>query len=353
MGTYSSIASSIKESGSNIKSDSSSIGTSFSFGNDDTFDSLAAKLKSVKSELESQCSSLNEFAAILNKVDEYKEAKEKVESLQSDISSLESRKSGLDSQKDASSISSINSDISAKNKEIETLKKKMEEIKKEANSFSVSSVGKEYEVIEPDASEDLSDLSFDIEDLLSKFKNGSLTKMGDGDSLYNYYNKEDVVNYMNEIKKEYSGRQAAVYSALAVIDLAAKAGGKLDYNWGGGHNSTYTSLDDVAAGTDCSAFASWAVNQGTGNNFSTQSSGGLISSGANEDLSNAQPGDLLVRHSGNSGHVYFVVENNTEAGKFIVAEASSPSVGVQLSEHAYSELSGIYSARDMSAVYGE
>ena len=353
MGTYSSIASGIKTDGSSINSDSSSIGTSFSFGSDETFESLFSKLKSVKSEIESQYSTLNEFAEILKKVDQYIDAKDNVSTLNSENSRLRSQVAGLDSKNDAATIASLNSNIRSNESKIASLEGTMNEIKNAANSFNVAAVNKEYEVLEPETPEDLSDLSFDIEDLLSKFKSGSLSKIADGDSLYNYYNKDEVVNYINEIKKEYSGRQAAVYSALAVIDLAVKAGGKLDYDWGGGHNNAYTTLDDVAAGTDCSAFASWAVNQGTDNSFYTQTSETLISSGTAEDLSSAKPGDLLVRYSNGSGHVYFVVENNTEAGKFIVAEAYSQSVGVQLSEHAYSELSGVYSARDMSAVYGE
>lgn len=351
MGTYGSIASGIKECGSSIKSDCSSVGTSFSFGNDDTFESLISKLNSVKNEISNQCSSLNDFAAILVKVDEYIELEKAISTLENNIASWNSQLSGLKS--DDPSVSRLKSKISTANSDKRNKESQKQRIKSEVNSYHVSSVGKEYEIIEAATPEDLSDLSFDIDELLSKFRSGNLVKMGDGDSLYNYYNKSDVVNYMNEIKKEYSGRKAAVYSALAMIDLAAKAGGKLDYDWGGGHNGSYTTLDDVAAGTDCSAFASWAVNQGASSGFATQATGGLISSGSSEDLASAKPGDLLVRHSGNNGHVYFVVENNTKAGEFIVAEANSSSVGVQLSTHAYSELSGIYNARDMSAVYGE
>ena len=337
--SYGAIASQIRSYCSTLKSSADGISDSkFGKWTGKAHDTLTSNLSDAKSTLGSQISSLENFANTLDNVQKYVDNK-------GQISNKKSALSGMDPEKNASSIASLNSQINALTAENERLASQIR------SSLSFSSVGKKYSVIKPKEATSTGQLSFDVKALLSKFTSNSLKKMADGDSLYNYYSKSEVQSYLNEIQSKYKGRDAAVNSALAVINLAAQKGLKLDYDWGGGHVSK-TSIDHIATGVDCSAFASWAVNQGAGGNFTTRTTGGLISTGAKTSYAQCKPGDLLVKHSNGSGHVYLVIQNDTKNQKFIVAEASGSATGVKLSQYAYSKISGTYVARDMSSIYG-
>lgn len=338
--SYGGIASQIRSSCSTLKSSNSNISDSkFGQWTGSAHDTLTSNLSSAKSEMDSQISLLEKFADTLDKVDEYLANK-------ADIASKRSTLSGLNFIQDASRISALRAEITSLESKNESLSSTIK-----SSLSGISSSGKKYTVIQAKPATSTGALSFDVNALLSKFQSNSLRKIADGDSLYNYYSKSEVQSYLNEIKSKYKGRDAAVNSALAVINLAAQKGLKLDYDFGGGHQQ-YTSLDNVAAGVDCSAFASWAVNQGANGNFSTRTTASLINTGAKTTYAQCKPGDLLVRHSNGSGHVYLVVKNDTQNQKFIVAEASGSKVGVKLSEYSYSKISGTYIARDMSSVYG-
>ena len=338
--SYGGIASQIRSYCSTLKSSNDGISDSkFGKWTGKAHDTLTSNLTDAKSTLSSQISALENFANTLDNVQKYVDNK-------GQISNKKSALSGMDPEKNASSIATLNSQISALQSENDSLASSIR-----SSLSGISSTGKKYSIIETKAPTSTGQLSFDVKSLLSKFTSGSLKKMADGDSLYNYYSKSEVQSYLNEITSKYKGRDAAVNSALAIINLAAQKGLKLDYDWGGGHGSQ-ASTDNVATGVDCSGFASWAVNQGAANGFTPRATGSLISTGAKVSYSQCKPGDLLVKHSNGSGHVYLVIQNDVENQKFIVAEASGSKVGVKLSEYAYSKISGTYVARDMSSIYG-
>ena len=338
--SYGGIASQIRSYCSTLKSSNDGISDSkFGKWTGKAHDTLTANLSDAKSTLSSQISALEKFASTLDSVQKYVDNK-------GQISNKKSAMSGMDSERDASSIATLKSQISALESENSTLASSIR-----SSLSGISSTGKKYTIIKVKEPTSTGELSFDVNALLSKFTSNSLRKMADGDSLYNYYSKSEVQKYLKEITSKYKGRDAAVNSALAVINLAAQKGLKLDYDWGGGHVNT-TTLDHIANGVDCSAFASWAVNQGAGGGFTTRTTGGLISTGAKTSYSQCKPGDLLVRHSNGNGHVYLVIQNDTKNQRFIVAEASGSATGVKLSQYAYSKISGTYVARDMSSVYG-
>lgn len=347
--SYSSIASNIRSYCSTISTACKGINSNEldSIWSGSAHDTLTNNLATAVSNMESEISQLKEYASALEKVDKYKEVLKDIETLNSDIQSW---RNNSDPNVDYSSqIRSAESKLESKN---ETKK----ELKSDINSVlnGLSSFSKQFEVIEAEDATDVSGLAFDVEALLAKFKSGSLVKMGEGDSLYNYYDSNEVEQYLSNIKEQYTGRDAAVNCALAMIDLAADVGGKLDYDWGGGHNESYTSTSSVAAGADCSAFASWAVNQGSASPFATMTTSGLINQGTNIDYSSAQAGDLLVKDNNGNGHVVLVIKNDPATQTVIVAEANSSAVGTILNTKSYSDLAGqSYLARDMSSIYGE
>ena len=106
-------------------------------------------------------------------------------------------------------------------------------------------------------------------------------KILNGGSLYDYYNQYDengnviegsgkayVEGIILDIRKKYSGRDAAVNSALAILQLAADKGIKIDYE----HKGTagirpYVRTSDVASGVDCNPFVSWCVDKGVETGF--------------------------------------------------------------------------------------
>lgn len=347
--SYSSIASQIRSYCSSISSICSGINSSEldSIWSGSAHDTLTNNLSIATSAMDDELSQLESFADILVKVDEYKD-------ILKDITDLESKINNW--LANVTEEYNYSSEISSAQRNISSLENKKENLKKEIRTAlsGISSSSTQFTVIEAEDATDLSSIAFDVRALLAKFQQGGLVKMGNGDTLYNYYNQNDVENYLSTIKTQYSGRNAAVNCTLAMIDLAADVGGKLNYNWGGGHNESYTSTSSVAAGADCSAFASWAVNQGSVDPFATMTTSGLINQGTNIDYSNAQAGDLLVKDNNGDGHVVFVIENDPATQTVIVAEANSSAVGTILSTKTYDSLAGqSYLARDMSSIYGE
>ena len=158
----------------------------------------------------------------------------------------------------------------------------------------------------------------------------------------------DVEDCLRKISTRYTGREAAVNSALAIIDFSKDT--KLDYDFGG-TGSVDNAIDSVA-GKDGNAFASWAVNRGLTKGFSSKSTSNIINTGEKTSYTDCKPGDLLIKHSGGSGKMLFIVKNDNPNQKFIVAEANDNN-NVELSEYTYSKLSGTFVARDMSQVYGD
>ena len=302
---------------------------------------LTGDLKTILENIKSQEENITTFIAALQYLQTYKTNKERLQGLQVILNSTsnmvdDNSKSQL--QSEISNLSSLNNSY---RQSIKGLLSSITPISSTASLVNYTISGTDY--------------ILDINEFYELFENNELTKIPDSgkSSLYDYYSKEEVEAVLANIKENYSGREATVNSALAIMKLASDAGVKLDYDWGGGH-STVTSTDSVATGVDCSAFASWAINQGSTETFSTRTTSGLINTGTKIDYSDAQVGDILVYRSGDSGHVVLVVENNPETETFLVAEANGSSEGVILKERSYSSLqSGAYQARDLTSIYNE
>lgn len=221
---------------------------------------------------------------------------------------------------------------------------------------SISSVSTQFELVNYEPSNNYKDYAVDLSEMLMLFESGALTKLSDNngssDSLYDYYTEAEVDSMIAGIKEKYSGRDAAVNCALGVMQMAADVGLKLDYDWGGGH-TTVTDIDAVATGVDCSAFASWAINQGAASTFNTRCTDSLIYVGDRVSYEEAQKGDILVYNSGGEGHVVMIVDNDPETQQFLVVEASGRNAGVIMQTRSYASLSGTYQARDLSSIYND
>lgn len=307
----------------------------------DAHDTLTKNLKTSIDKINKQKDALNSYISALNDLQTYKDNKEKIESLSNEFNSL-------DDEKNASRKNQISSTISTLENNNTTLRKSIENSLK-----SISSVGTEFEVVNYTPDESYNGYIVDLHDILSLFQSNSLTKLSDSDSssdsLYDFYTEDQVNSRLNQIKRQYTGRDAAVNCALGIIDMAAQVGKKLDYDWGGGHGGDgVTSTSEVATGSDCSAFASWAINQGISNGKAVGPYN-LINQGSQTSFEKAQKGDILVSAS----HVVMIIANDPETQQFLVAEASGRDTGVIVRTRSYSALSGIYQARDLSSIYNQ
>ncbi len=291
---------------------------------------------------------VEKLKSILEEVDKLKDLKDEIDALNERISTLSglisNAKEGVDTSGWSKEKSDKEDQVKEKQEEYDKLKEKIKGELEGFESISSQIVAKTSESLGVDTS---ADYIVDLYEMLSMFNSGELSKLSDGDSLYNYYSKDEIEAKLKSIKSKYTGRDAAVNCALTVMGMAAAKGLKLDYDWGGGHTDV-TSLDAVASGVDCSAFASWAINQGSSGTFHTMTTYGLIDQGSREEYEDAKKGDILV----SSEHVVMIVDNDPETQQFLVAEASGSDTGVILRTRSYSSVSGAYQARDLSSIYG-
>lgn len=343
---YSSIASSIRSAISSLEQCVSGV-KSISFSgvwSGDAYNNLSSNLNTSISNINTQKDESLKYADALDKLQEYKDKKETYDNLNNELNGIPNNAENASARHNLiNEINSLGTSLSSLKSEIQSL------------LSGISSVGTEFEIINYQVSDNYSEYVVDLYDFLNLFNSGTLTKMSDsgtGSSLYDYYSKEEVDNKINDIKSQYSGRSAAVNCALGIMEMAADVGVKLDYDWGGGHTSV-TSTDAVATGTDCSAFASWAINQGAAENFNTQSTAGLIGVGSQTSFEDAQQGDILVYRNNSQGHVVMIIDNDPETQQFLVAEAASPDTGVVMKTRSYASLAGIYQARDLSSIYND
>lgn len=212
---------------------------------------------------------------------------------------------------------------------------------------------------------DYGDFIVDVDDLLAaySYKSEEPLRILNGGSLYDYYNSYDengkviegsgkayVEGLILDIRNKYSGRDAAVNSALAMLQLAADKGIKIDYE----HKGTagirpYVRTTDVASGVDCNPFVSWCVDKGVDTGFQwrpVQSFRKVGTEIKKENWSTAKPGDLLS----SEGHIIIIIENDPEREVFTVAHAAGTNVGIVLEEKPYNKMNN-YSLRDMTEVY--
>lgn len=304
-------------------------------------DNLISKLNSTLSSFDQCNTDLNGFVVALEELQQYKDNNEKISELQNSLSRLST---DVENENTRVSLRSSINDLQRTNT---TLKNS---ILNRLNS--INSINTNYEVITYEPSTDYMDYIVDLSDLYSLFANNSLSQISSNKSLYDYYSRSLVYEKMNEIKSQYSGRQAAVNCALGIIDMAASVGKKLNYELLRGTNDLLT-LDKLVTGSDCVSFASWAISQGSDKVHKTFSTKEFVNLGNKISYEQAQVGDVFtLKYSGNGGHVMLVVENHPETGSCLVAEAGGEKRGVVLTEIKYSVLQDKkYTARDLTEFY--
>lgn len=324
-------------------------------------DSLTSSLEDLITKLNIERSKVDAYAGLLDNLQAYKDNKLMIAALQSQLYSIPATEENAYKR---SYLSSLIQENTAAN---EQLKVSLQ------NAFSsFGSVGVELNLVTytvPTNAEYL----VDVQELKAMYDNrwgdadgisgNPLTKLANGESIYDYYNQVDengnviegsgkayVEGLITSIQETSSGREAAVNCALTMLKLAADQGVKLDYE----HKGTmgiepYVPTSEVASGVDCNPFASWVVDKGTENGFQWRPVGEFKYVGETlSDWTQAQPGDVFV----NDGHVGIIIENDPETGTFTCAEASGTEVGIILQTRSYSSMqSKGYQVQDMTNVY--
>ncbi len=359
---YSALASTLRTKCSELEgfvSDTKSISLD-SVWSGSVHDSASKSLTDLISKTETEISNIRTFADALDSLQKYKDHREKINQLKLQYYNMPNTEENKTARSNLSSL--INtltvSNTQARNTIINTISQ-------------FGAVTSEIEVVTYDPSvEDYGQFIVDVDKLVAAYANNyyddnpadPLTILNGG-SLYEYYNKYDengnviegsgkayVEGVIKGIQEKYSGRDAAVNSALAILQLAADKGIKLDYEHKGTNGyEPYVPTEQVASGVDCNPFVSWCVDKGVEGGFQWRPVGNFQSIGTRieySDWNTAKPGDLLS----SEGHIIMIVDNNPETGTFTIAHASGGTRGILVEEKAYSSFSG-YSVRDMTAVY--
>ena len=304
-------------------------------------DGLTNALNDAVNRLKKEYDVINAFASILDNVQVYKNNYGRIQSLVSQYNNIPNTQANLETKK---SIYSSWENLVSENK---TLKTKI--------NNALSAIGTESVDIKTINANISSTANYvvDVQALLAKFDSRELKKLDTGDSLYNYVSENEVRTILTNIQNNYSGREAAVNSALAMLNIAAEQGFKLDYE----HKATnpyvpYVPTAQVASGVDCNPFASWVVDKGTPGGFQWRPVDSFKSVGTSINYEDAKPGDVFVVKDEENGHVGVIIQNNPEEQTFICAEASGENVGIILQTRKYSTMKNTgYSVKDMTNVY--
>ncbi len=341
--SYGNTASNLRNGVSSIKNSTSNIGNiNFdSIWSGDAHTKLMSNLDEVVDRYNAECNNLENFSNALDLLEQYKLKKEEMERLQSQLNSLS------DDKEHASERVSLKEQINKLQDELNSLKSQILGMIK----FDSNTVNYEVVTFQTDESS-YKDFTYivDIENLKGLAENDLLISLTENETLYDYYSKEEVDNTLASIKDTYSGREAAVNCTLAMIQMAANVGKKLRY---GGSRDVY----DIGIKSDCAVFASWAVNQGTTDpdGFDKRNVAGLSAAGDKyKYYEEALPGDVLYHFGAERSdyHATFLVQNDTENKKVIIAEASGVRNGVRLREMSYDTLKKMeYRAVNMSPYY--
>lgn len=338
----------------------------------EAYDCLSGYLRIASNKMLIEQGNIVTFTSAMNLLEKYKANKEKIGQLTAELNALPDDEE-YDGQRSA--LQQQIQKLTQENMELRTtIITLLSSIK--ANSAELSlvtfSTGKTLDYIQPNLS-----LDYDVYQILAAYQNrwgdsdGNsdpvLMQLHGSDSLYDYYNQIDqngnvikgsgekyIKSVLANIQQKYSGRDAAVNSALAILKLAADKGVKLDYKHKGTAHNPYVSTDDLVTGIDCNPFTSWVVDKGVESGFQWRPVGGFHSVGEHlDDWSQAQPGDVFVHTSdGNGNHVGIIIANDPEHGIFITAEAKGGDIGIVTTTRSYASLKGQgYEVRDMTSVY--
>lgn len=325
------------------------------------YSALTSKLGGVLQKIDNVKASLNKFFDALELLEQYKQNKEKIASLKIQLFMLP------DTEKYAAERASLASQIAALEAQNQSLKSSIN-----ATMSSIIAIGSDVNFISHEVS---FDYITSVEELLALYDYkltdeeraagiGILRQLKGSARLDSYYNKVDengnviegsgyeyITGILDSVKTTYSGREAAVNTALVLLKLASDKGVKLDYKHQGTNQNPYVSTKYVMNGVDCNPWTAYCVDKGTPTRFQWRPVTGFFDVGTGipyENWSNAQPGDVMV----SQGHVGIIIENDPENNRFVVAEAKGQAVGIVLNYRSYNDLrGGGYSIRDMTEVY--
>ncbi len=343
---YASIASNITSALTSFESLTQEL-NSISFGSvwsGDAYNTQSKNLEKTIRKINSEITFIKSFTNALNKLQRYKDNKESIEGLRNEYNSLSNTPEN----------SNARSNLSSRISELESTNS---DLKFEINSILsiIGSLTSEVETVTYEPEKEYQNYADQIADLYNWNEQGKLSIIND--SFYNHVNQEQLTSTLDDIKSQYTGRNAAVNCAVGLMHMAAEVGKKISYNAeyksNTAHYSTHNPetfpLSEVINGTDCSSFVSWAVNQGANGSFTTKSTQDFKTVGSEIKFSNARPGDIIVS---NNSHVGLIVENHPDEGYFLVAEEGGSEHGLVVQKRKYSSLDN-FKARDLSYVYGE
>lgn len=364
MTTYSDVSTNMGSGMGNIGSSVSSIkNVSFDgIWSGNAYNNLSGALESTLSRMEKENSNLDTFSQAMDKLQKYKENKIKIAELADQISKIsipeDDEAAAAEAARQKAALEAEKAKLEEENK---TLRVEIESL-----LATITAISSEIEVIAFDLSnyKDYIEYIEDLTELKLKYDTaGYLRMLGGNDSLYNYYNitdengniimsgQEYIEGIITDIQEKYSGREAAVNCAIAMLSLAADKGIRINYEHSGTDHDPYVRTSDVATGVDCNPFVSWCLDKGVPGGFQWRPVGNFTSIGtgyAYEDWGNAKAGDVLC----NGGHVTIIIDNDPETGQFLIAEASGQTNGIRMKSVTYQTLKNNgYTCRDMTEIY--
>lgn len=341
---YSSIATSIRNKNKTVTESVNAI-SDISFSSNwkgSAYESLTSKIEELLEKIKKEQENVLKYAEGLDKLQKYKDNKKTISNYKSKLASYPT------TAKYKNIRSQYSNAISNGEKNNASLRREIVNIMSSFGAISSESITIDFGAMTN------GNLNYviDVHELLNIYKSGKLTKLPDGASLYKYVPEEQVLQMLSNIQTQYSGREAAVNSALLMLSLAAQNNVKLDYEHKGTKGQEpYVPTKEVASGVDCNPFASWVVDKGTKNGFQWRPVGCFKEVGTTIPQSSwnqAQPGDVFV----SDGHVGVIIENDPATSTFICAEASGSNAGIILQTRTYSSLKkNQYQIRDMTNVY--
>lgn len=175
------------------------------------------------------------------------------------------------------------------------------------------------------------------------------------DSLFKYYNANDVDSLINSRSVNATNREKAVIANLTLIELGLNKNVTTKYELSSKNfNSVprlYLTSNVINNGVDCASLASWSLNKSSGN-FNNARVETIANLGTSTSYSNVKAGDIFAHDS----HIMMVIDNNNSKGSVIVSDVSRKDnnymSGARLQEVSYSNLKKLgFKARDLTSFY--
>ena len=184
-------------------------------------------------------------------------------------------------------------------------------------------------------------------------------------------NVQTVENFNQIIKNNvnaagYGSREGVVAAALSlVVGYPSITGRRLRYsmNYRQVNAANFVDQEGIVNEDfylDCSSFAMWALYNGgysppllngqpvsayTGSQITWASQSGMLT-----EIENGKPGDFLIRHQGENGHIVMIIGQYNDG--YYCVEFSSPENGGLVTKRTYEDLhSSNYSRIDMESYY--